>query len=424
MAGEYAPASVTALSGEELALTFDPANVFLKPLPPVRMLSAGAVALPGGSYTGNQPVQVGDWSEVPMARLVSLKGKSLPPLQVRFWAEIQRVTLPAHLPLAVGFQLRKGGQPVAPTVFSSVPATIYPEGILDVPAFTADLNSLELTAGKLTLFVVAYTAVAIPLPVGQWEFPVEVVDLGQRWYAGHVKNPKLTVTRKDFFQLRYAFAGALPNLPGVGTPLFQDELDLEFVTVENRFDLGVELNEFYETYGAWGGKATAKADLTLFSVELIDQQRKFNRKGSSLANCTYELEPLSIPLLEDVCVPIFGPALPKKVNLCGLKFGGSLGVKALLRGKRPPDLGDPAGPATERHGGPRIRSVAAHWRRPRSGHLQGHHPAHTQAGHLGPRSNSIPGTRPPSIGTGSARGVQRQGHRGAGLLRPGRDQVH
>lgn len=334
MTGGYPPEAVYLAPGENVNVQIDPADVSLDPLPAVMMRSAGAVALPGGSYSGKAPVKVGDWSDVPMTRLVSFPGKALPPLQVRFWAELQRITLPGHLPLAVGFQLRKGGQPVTTTMLAGLPQTVYPEGILDTPAFTADFNSLELPPGKLTLNVVAFTAFVIPIPVGQWEFPIEVVDLGPRWYAGHVKNPKLTVTKKDFFTLRYGFSGTLPKLPGLGTPLFDEPLDLEFMTVNNTFNLGVELNEWVETHGFWDGSAKAEADLTLFSVPLINQSRKFLRQGASLANCTYDLEPLTLPLFGDICTTIFGAALPTKVKLCGdLGFSGYIGVKACFDGQ-------------------------------------------------------------------------------------------
>ncbi len=334
MTGGYPPETVFLLPGQDYEVEVSAFEAHLEPIPAVYLLSAGAVALPGGSLSGNQPVQVGDPSDVPMARLVSLPGKGLAPLQVRFWAEVQRGSLEGWLPLFIRFDLLKNGQQVAPPVITDVPKTVYPDGKLDFPAITADWNSIELPPGKLTLVVSALTVfLVLPLEVGHWEFPVEVVDLGSRWYAGHVKNPQLKVTRQDFFTLRYAFSGALPKLPGVGTPLFTEPMDLGVVEVDNTFDLGVGLKEWMENHGAWDGVATAKAALTLFDVPLLDQQRKYFRKGSSLRQATYQMDPLVKPLAEEICFPIVGPALPKPIDLCGLKFGGSVGVQACFGGQ-------------------------------------------------------------------------------------------
>lgn len=333
MTGGYPPETVFLLPGKDYEVEVNSFEAHLEPIPPVYLHSVGAVALPGGSYSGNQPVQVGDWTDVPMARLVSLPGKGLAPLQVRFWAEVQRGSLAGWLPLFVRFDLLKDGQQVVPPVITDVPKTVYPDGKLNFPAITADWNSLELPPGKLTLAVSALTVFVLPIPVGHWEFPVEVVDLGQRWYAGHVKNPQLKVTKKDFFNLHYAFSGSLPKLPGVGTPLFNEPLDLEFMTVNNTFNLGIELNEWIENSGWWDATAEAKADLTLFEVPLINQSQAFTRKGATLANCTYDQVPLTIPLFGDICVTIFGAALPHKVTLCGdLGFNGYVGVKACFSG--------------------------------------------------------------------------------------------
>lgn len=331
MTGGYPPETVSVVSGENLNLEIDPSDLYDKPLPPVMMLSAGAVALPGGAYSGSQPVRVGDWSEVPLARLVSLKGKGQAPLHVRFWAEIQRITMPPDAPLVVVFELRKGGLAVAPQVVTDTLTTVYPEGKLNIPAFSADFNSLELTPGKLTLVVGAFTTLFTK--VGWWEFPVEVVDLGQRWYSNHVKNPALKVTREDFFTLRYEFSGALPKLPSVGTPLFNEPLDLEFTTVQNRFDLGIALKERFYTHGGWWGNAEALAKLTLFSLPILDEGRTLVHQGSSLAASTYSFQPVwSIPLFGEVCIPLIGPALPD-YTICGQKFGGKIGVHACLSGE-------------------------------------------------------------------------------------------
>jgi hypothetical protein len=328
----YPPETVGVVSGQNLEFEVNPADLALPEWPPVMLISAGAVALPGGSYSGNQPVQVGEWTDAPMARLVSLKGKSLPPLTVRFWAEIQRILLPPDAPLLVVFELRKGGQAVAPQVVTDTLATVYPEGKLNVPAFTADFNSLELTPGKLTLVVGAFTTMFTE--VGWWEFPVEVVNLGNRWYAGNVKEPKLTVTRKDFFELRYEFNGTLPGgLPGVGTPLFDEPLDLEFKTLQNRFNLGIALTERFHTGGGWTGQAQALAELTLLDTSVINESRALNLHGNTLPTATYTLPPWMVPLPGGQCVSIWGAAMPNPIDICGLKFNGQVGIVLCFDGQ-------------------------------------------------------------------------------------------
>lgn len=332
MSDGYPPFGVEVVSNGELALTFDPANVFLPELPPVRLMGAGAVALPGGAYAGKEPVKVGDWVDVPMTRLVSMKGKGLAPLQVRFWAEINKVTLPAEAPLLVVFNLRKGGNPVVSPVVTTIRQTIYPSGILDVPAFVADFNSFELPPGKLTLVIGVFTSGFAE--VGRWEFPVEVVDLGKRWYSGHVKSPKLTVTQQDFFQLRYAFEGTLPDLPGFGTPLFKEDVKIKSLALKNEFHLGINLKERFFTGGAWEGTATALANLTLFSAPVLNESKPLIRSGSTLASSKYAFaEPWTHSLGPEICVPVVGVALPKPIDLCGLKFGGFVGVQACVGGQ-------------------------------------------------------------------------------------------
>jgi hypothetical protein len=332
MSGGYPPGSVAVIPDWESEVSLDPADMALPIFSPVALLGVGAVALPGGSFSGKEPVQVGDWNEVPMARLVSLKGKSLPPLQVRFWAELQRILLPDPAPLVVVFELRKGGKAVAPQVVTDTLATVYPEGKLNVPAFTADFNSLELTPGKLTLFVAAFTAG--PTELGRWEFPVDVVDLGKRWYAGHVKNPQLTVTRQDFFQLRYAFTGALPNLPGVGTPFFRENLKIKFLTLKNEFNLGIELKETFLSGGGWDGSATALANLTLFGAPILDESRPLQRTGATLAASKYSFQkPWVHPLGPEIPIPLVGGALPKPIEICGFSFGGHVGIMAAIGGE-------------------------------------------------------------------------------------------
>ncbi|MBL9128957.1 MAG: hypothetical protein JNL97_15010 [Verrucomicrobiales bacterium] len=328
----YAPAGVAVASNGDLALTFDPANVFLPELPPVRLMGAGAVALPGGAYVGKEPVKVGDWVDVPMTRLVSIKDKGLAPLQVRFWAEINKITLPSEAPLLIVLDLRKGGNSVVSPVVTTTRQTIFPSGTLDVPAFVADFNSFELPPGKLSFLIAAFTYGFEE--VGRWEFPVEVVDLGSRWYSGRVKSPKLTVTRQDFFQLRYAFEGTLPNLPGLGTPLFKDDLKIKSLTLKNEFHLGIDLKERFFTGGAWEGQAKALARLTLLSAHVLDESKPLARSGSSLSSSKYAFaKPWTTNLGPEICVPLVGVALPKPIELCGLKFGGFVGVQACVGGE-------------------------------------------------------------------------------------------
>jgi hypothetical protein len=326
----YPPKSEVLQPGDAATLVAEPAPADFQ-VPPLYLVGAGAIALPGGSFSGTGPAKVGDWGDAPFARLVSLKGKGLAPVNVRFWAEVQRATLPSTAPLVLAFQFKKGGQVVA-SANSATPAIVFNQSPFDFAAFTADFNSLELPPGKFTLAIRAFSTLFAE--VGHWEMPVEVVDLGQRWYAGHVKSPQLKVTREDFFQLRYEFKGTLPGgLPGVGTPLFSQPFDLKFKTVQNRFDLGISLTERFYTHGGWSGQAKALAQLTLLDMKVIDESRALNLQGASLPGATYSLPPWTVPLPGGQCVPVWGAALPEPVNLCGLKFNGQVGVVLCLDGQ-------------------------------------------------------------------------------------------
>lgn len=326
----YPPASEDLPAGASVNLVAKPVPAALN-FPPVYLVGAGAIALPGGSFSGSLPAEVGEWSDTPFARLVSLKGKGLAPVNVRFWARVQRVLLPSDAPLIIGFALKKGGQIVASAPASS-PTPVFNQSPFDFPAFTADFNSLELPPGKLTLSIIAVSTFFTE--VGHWEFPVAVVGLGDRWYAGHVQNPQLKVTREDFYQLRYEFKGTLPGgIPGLGTPLFDDPVDLKFKTVENTFNLGIALTERFYTYGGWSGQAAATAQVTLLDIPVINEQRALNLTGASLPSATYSLPPWTVPLPGSQCVPLWGAALPSPIDLCGLKFNGQVGVVLCLDGQ-------------------------------------------------------------------------------------------
>ncbi len=326
----YAPAEATVPAGglADVVVGQVAADQTL-PLPPVMLVGAGGLAVPGGVFVGTQPVKLGDWTDVPMARLVSLKGKGLAPLKVRFWVELQRMLLPAEAPLVLVFQLKKAGQVVAHAETDAT-SLLFDQSPFNFPAHVAEFNSLELPPGKLALEVVAVTTLF--QKVGQWQFPVEVVDLGQRWYAGHVKNPSLTVTKQDLSRLRYEFKGALPKVPGVGTPLFEEDLDFEFKKLHNRLDLGIALTERFYSDGNWSGSGKAVAQLTLLDTPLINQSLNLQVQGASLPGATYSLSLWSVPLGEMPPIPIWGAALPSPIDLCGLKFNGEVGIVLRLGG--------------------------------------------------------------------------------------------
>jgi hypothetical protein len=325
--GGYAPVEATVSPGGFADVVVS--KPALPELPPVMLVGAGALAVPGGVFNSTQPVKLGDWTDAPMARLVSLKGKGLAPLNVRFWVELQRVLLPADAPLVVVFQLKKGGQEVAHAE-SAAPVQLFNQSPFNFPAHVAEFNSLELSPGTITLMVTAVTTLF--QPVGQWQFPVEVVDLGQRWYAGNVKSPSLKVTKQDFFRLRYDFTGTLPRVPGVGTPLFDQPLDLKFATLQDRVDLGIALTERFLTDGNWSGQAKALAQVTLLSLPVINESRALTLQGASLPGATYSFPPWTVPVVNPPPIPIWGAALPSPVDLCGIKFNGEVGIVLHLGG--------------------------------------------------------------------------------------------
>lgn len=325
----YAPAEAAVQAGGFAEVEVGEVGPAI-PIPPVMLVGAGGLAVPGGVFSGIQPVKVGDWTDLPMARLVSLQGKGLAPLKVRFWVELQRLWLPKEAPLVVVFQLKKASQAVANAVAGG-PTPLFNQSPFNFPAYVAEFNSLELPPGKLSLLVTAFTSWFEK--VGEWQFPVEIVDLGQRWYAGHAKNPSLTVTKQDFFRLRYEFKGTLPNVPGVGTPLFDQPLDLKFKTVQNRFDLGIALTERFYTDGNWFGQARALAQITLLDLPVLDQSRSLHLQGASLPAATYNFPPWTVPVWNAPPIPIWGAALPSPIDLCGLKFNGEMGIVLHLGGE-------------------------------------------------------------------------------------------
>lgn len=337
----YVPAEVTLTAGGSADLVVGPVALD-QPVPPLMLVGAGGIALPGGVFTGTQPVKVGDWTEIPMARLVSLKGKGLAPLKVRFWVELQRLLLSQEAPLVVVFQFMKGGQEVA-NVAAGEPTQLFSQSPFNFPAYVAEFNSFELPPGKLTLVVTAVTTLFGI--AGQWQFPIEVVDLGTRWYAGNVESPSLSVTKEDPFRLRYEFKGTLPGgLPGVGTPLFSYPMDLKFRNVQNEFDLGISLTERFHNDGNWSGQAKALANVILLGIPVINESRALNLHGAALPGATYALPPWTVPIGDVPPIPIWGAVLPSPIHVCGLKFNGEVGIvldvggNVSLSGDVKPDL--------------------------------------------------------------------------------------
>lgn len=329
---EHPPAKASVGHQAEQDLILEPVD-FSK-WPPVFLLGLGAIALPGGSYPGPDPVQVGEWGNVPFARLLSLPGKGRPPLTIRAWVEVQKTLHAGAGEIEVQFQIRQGSKRIRtlPATFG----TVYGKSPHDFPGWWADFNSLELPAGPLTLEVSVQRPVQRgPEPVlGAWEFPLQVSDFGPRWYSGNVKNAQLKVSREDFYRLRYEFSGALPGGPGIGTPLFNEPIDLKFTKLDNRFDLGIVLKEGFKSDGAWWGQAKATADLTLLGVPIFKQMLPFaGPTGPSPVQSGYHLSPpLQMPLPAGVHLPVWGAGLPTPIHICGFNFDGQVGIFLDLAG--------------------------------------------------------------------------------------------
>ncbi len=319
----YPPDSSDVTAGGTTVVETEAAGAANFEFPYLQPTSFGAMALPGGSYPGSLPVQVGDIDQEPFARLVSLRGAGLAPLNVRFWVALQRVLLPTNAPLIVVFQLLKKDGSEVMNLVSAKPTVLYPAVPYQFSAFAVDVNSFELVPGSLTLRI---TAVSVGFTlVGKWEFPVDVIDLGSRWYSGNVTGPKLQVARQDFYRLRYDFSGTMPKL--ASSPIFQENWDLQLVQVNNSLDASFSLQEHYDTDGGWWGHAKAVAKLELFSQSLIDDQRDFAGPfGAGLESSTYSLDPaFSHTLPFPIEIPVVGVGLPTPVDICGLTFGGALG---------------------------------------------------------------------------------------------------
>lgn len=331
-AGEYPPGKATLGVGEQQNVMLAPID--LSKMPPVMLVGLGAIALPGGSYPGPDPVQVGYWGDVPFARLLSLPGKGRPPLNVRVWARVQQTLTSPEGEIEVVFRVLKGSKRVR--TLPATQGTVFGQSPFNFQAWRADFNSLELPQGPLTLEVAVRPVVVRGNPpvLGEWQYPLEVTDFGPRWYAGAVKDAGLKVGREDFYRLRYEFTGAVPAGPGIGTPLFDEPMDLEFVTLDNRFDLGIALKERFTSDGAWWGQATGKAGLTLFGVPVFEQTLPFAGPfGASLVQSGYQLEPpLQLPLPAGLHLPVWGAGLPTPIHVCGFSFHGQVGIFLDLAG--------------------------------------------------------------------------------------------
>ncbi|MCB1126857.1 MAG: carboxypeptidase regulatory-like domain-containing protein, partial [Verrucomicrobiae bacterium] len=332
MEGDYPPTRATVGLGESQNVTLMPVD--LSKMPPVMLTGLGAIALPGGVYKGLSPVQVGYWGDVPFARLVSLPGKGLPALNLRVWAAVQKTLNGPDGEIEVVFRIRKGTKRIR--TLPATQGTVFGQSPFNFQAWGADFNSFDLPQGPLTLEVTVQPVVGrgiVPV-LGAWQFPLEVTDFGPRWYAGTVNGAKLAVTRQDFYRLRYEFTGAVPAGPGIGNPLFDEPLDLKFKKVDNRFDLGIGLTERFDTDGAWWGKATGKADLTLFGFPIFDETLGFAGPfGPSLVQSGYSLNPpLQRALPADVHLPVWGAGLPTPIDICGFSFKGDVGIFLDLAG--------------------------------------------------------------------------------------------
>lgn len=347
----YPPEGVSVDAGASVNLVATPDESAFS-TPPVFLLRAGAIAIPGGSYQGNAVTHVGEWTSHPFARLISLPGKGQPQVKVRFWTELQRGTLSTGAPLIVDFAIRTlSGQVVAHHQATNT-QVVYPDVPHDFPAFIWDVNSLDLPPGKLQLRVYASTRIdlaansksgetrslqpasdtvgpgTIVIPLGEWSFQLDVVGLGDRWFNAWTKDRTFKVTRKDFYNLLYEYQATAPNLPGIGTPILNYPIDLQFITVANEFNLGVEVRESMTSDGAWSGQAKANANLILFDQSLINESRSLAGPfGSSLPASTYVLQPSwEVPLPAGISIPVWGGGLPAPIEICGQKFGGELGV--------------------------------------------------------------------------------------------------
>lgn len=366
LADGYAPEAKTVGSGGAVNFVAKPSSDPWT-VPPCWLVNAGAIALPGGLYKGPNVAQVGDWTQTPFAQLVSLPGKGQPPLTVRVWAEVKRGTLTSLLPLKVDFALLTSDDAVVAQHLSEAPALVHPSKPYD--AFFWDINSFELPPGKLRLRIRAVTqlgaapatagrggapglaslsgeggnsAVVVPtLPAGwiitlsEWEYPVTVEGLGDRWFSNWSKNRSLSITQEDPFNLRYSYKGVLPNLPGFGNPLWSQPIDLDpFLTLENSLNTGVTVAEWFRSDGAWSGSAMLQASLTLLGQALLGGSKPLSGPaGSSLSKSSYSLNPAWKDELPEVKLSVWGAGLPEPIEICGYKFGGDVGVFFTLSGE-------------------------------------------------------------------------------------------
>ncbi len=314
----FDPLRLTLEPGATLSPTLRPAAA---PANTAALSSFGGIALPGGLLVADNAVQVTNADASIAAELGSLAALGLPPIAVRFWADVQFFTAPPAAG-AVSFEIVHAGQ----TIVSRLALLTQPVSVVDPPyafdAYVFDVNVNDLPAGDLLLRITPLIdGTALP----PHEFTLRLVDLGSRWFADWTRDPLVSAHALEAGGLAYDFSGSVPLPPFA----FSEPIELPFdTTLVNAVSLVIPVEETFRTDGTWSGTSMVSVDATVLGQALQPEMRIMNGPtGTVFEESTYGLgatpltavtpDCLSAPVLSDrqaftvapctTCTPVTTP---------------------------------------------------------------------------------------------------------------------
>ncbi|HVM97721.1 MAG TPA: carboxypeptidase regulatory-like domain-containing protein, partial [Candidatus Acidoferrales bacterium] len=199
----FVPVSVNLEAGDALT------QALVATAPPsagFAVLGIGGIALPGGSLSANAPAHVTTALSGTVARLASFTGRGLPPLTVRFWAD---VAFFGDGSTSVGFQIFRGTQILAASTALAAQPVFAGDSTYSFDAYVADFNVNYLPPGALTLRIVP----GLPSGGAPFDLGLDLVDLGSRWFQDWIIGPTLRVTPDTPAGLLYTINATLPSPP-------------------------------------------------------------------------------------------------------------------------------------------------------------------------------------------------------------------
>ncbi len=227
----------------------------------VAINGVGGVALPGGILEAEQAIPVIDQRAEVAGEFASLAGAGLPPLVVRFWADVQFWSFAPH---AVRFTITDGAEMIAVRSVATPQPIIAGDPVYGFNAYVADFNVNDLPPGDLRLLV---TPVVGGTDGPARRLTLRFADLSRRWGAPPVRGGAVRVTATRLGVLGYEFLGWLPQ-PAFD---FSDQFTLSHSSVPESLEapfglvLDTSIAETYWTDRTWHGRAS-----TLMAANLLD----------------------------------------------------------------------------------------------------------------------------------------------------------